>query len=170
MATRRPRTDYTNERALYPEVCTWLESLLKSRYPKSRIKVADTSRITLVSYLEQENLTDLFSDYQTYEINVDVIGIVLSKKPRLSLVECKVTAMTLRDLSQLLGYSRVAQPIFSLLASPNGMSKALSLLLKVHRRYDVLEYADGFKLKVGIWDKARKTIDPATLIPRGEFF
>ncbi len=170
MATRQFRGEYANERAMYPEVCAWLESLLKSRYPKSRIIVADTSRVTLVSYLEQENLTDLFPDYQTYEINVDVIGIVLRKKPLLSLVECKVTPLILRDLSQLLGYSRVAQPIFSLLTSPNGMSKALSLLLKVYRRYDVLEYADGFKLKVGTWDKVRKTIDPATLIPHGEFF
>ena len=169
MATQQSKPNYANERAMYPDVCVWLGNLLKARYPKSHIHVADTSRVTLTNYLEQENLADLFPDYQTYEINVDVIGIVLRKKPLLGLVECKITSLTLRDLSQLLGYSRVAQPIFALLTSPNGMSKALSLLLKIHRRYDVLEYANGLKLKIGTWDKIRKTIDPATLIPPGEF-
>lgn len=153
---------------MYPDVCAWLQGLLKSRFPKATVKVFDTSRVTLGKFLEEEGLADLFPDYQTYEINVDVTGIVRTKKPSLNFVECKLTPLTLRDLSQLLGCSKVAQPLYSILVSPVGISKALALLLKVYRRYDVLEYAEGKRLKVGTWDAVRKTVDPATLIPPGE--
>lgn len=155
---------------MYPEVCAWLGDVLKSRFPRSVVTVADTSRVTLGDYLEREGLSELFPDYQTYEINVDVAGIVKRKDPRLAFVECKLTVLTLRDLSQLLGYSKVAKPIYSILISPAGMSKALTLLLKVYRRYDVLEYTENTRLKIGIWDAIRKTVDPATIIPSGEHF
>ncbi|MCI0477540.1 MAG: hypothetical protein L0Y55_14940, partial [Anaerolineales bacterium] len=59
---------------------------------------------------------------------------------------------------------------YSILISPAGMSKALSLLLKVYRRYDVLEYAENQRLKIGTWDAIRKTVDPATTIPAGDHF
>lgn len=155
---------------MYPEVCAWLGNLLKSRFPRSVVTVADTSRVTLGDYLERKGLSELFPDYQTYEINVDVTGVVKRKDPCLVFVECKLTVLTLRDLSQLLGYSKVAKPIYSILISPAGMSKALSLLLKVYRRYDVLEYAENQRLKIGDWDAVRKTVDPATIIPAGDHF
>ena len=159
---------YSSEQAMYSEVCAWLQGLLKSRFPRSKVMVADTSRVTLGSFMEREGWAELFPDYQTYEINVDITGIVHTKKPCLTFVECKLTTLKLRDVSQLLGYSKVAKPIYSLIISPVGISQALSLLLKIHRRYDVLEYAEGRRLKVGIWDAVRRTVDPATLIPPGE--
>jgi len=42
--------------------------------------------------------------------------------------------------------------------------------LKVYRRYDVLEYAEDTRLKVGIWDAVRRMVDPATIIPPGDYF
>lgn len=153
---------------MYPDVCIWLQGFLKARFPKSTVMVGDTSRISLGRFLEQQGLTDLFPDYQTYEISVDITGIVQGKHPSLAFVECKLTMLTLKDVSQLLGYSKVAKPTFSILVSPAGISKALSLLLKVYRRYDVLEYAEGQRLMVGTWDIVRKTVDPASLIPPGE--
>jgi len=167
---RASKSVYRNERAMYPEVCVWLQDLLKSHFPKSVVAVADTSRITLGDFLEREGWSELFPDYQTYEINVDVTGIVKRKNPCLAFVECKLTMLTLRDLSQLLGYSKVANPVYSILISPAGMSKALTLLLKVYRRYDVLEYAGDARQKIGIWDTIRKTVDPATIIPAGDHF
>ena len=152
---------------MYPDVCRWLENVLRANFKRARIHVADTSSVTLANYLEQTNLAEFFPDYQTFEINVDVTGVIQKKKSSISFVECKNTLLTLRDLSQLLGYSRVAQPVFSILVSPAGISKALSLLLRVYRRYDVLEYADGKRLHIGVWDSVRKTIDPANLIPPG---
>lgn len=153
---------------MYPDVRVWLQGFLKPRFPKSTVVVSDTSRVSLGRFLEQQGLAELFPDYQTFEINVDITGIVQSKHSSLAFVECKLTTLTLRDVSQLLGYSKVAKPIFSILISPSGISKALSLLLKVYRRYDILEYAEGQRLMVGTWDTVRKTADPASLIPPGE--
>jgi hypothetical protein len=164
---RTTHAAYADERAMYPEVCSWLQGALKARFPKSAIQVADTSRVTLGRFLEQEGLTEIFPEYQTYEINVDVTGIVRRKMPGLIFVECKLTALKLRDVSQLLGYSKVAKPIYSILISPAGISQALTHLLKIHLRHDVLEYAEGKRLVLGIWDSSRKVVDPATLIPSG---
>ncbi|MBI3913023.1 MAG: hypothetical protein HY327_02325 [Chloroflexi bacterium] len=155
---------------MYTDVRAWLESVLKERFPKSGILVADTSRITLSRFLEREGMESFFPNYETYEINVDVTGVVRSKNAKLALVECKVTTLTLRDLSQLHGYSQVAQPIYSLLISPKGVSRALNLLLQIYRRYDLLEYADGQRIKIGVWDATRKTVDPTSIIPPGEHF
>ena len=167
MKTKKSRSVYPNERAMYADVCQWLEDLLKARFKRTQVYVADTSAVTLSNYLERAGFAKFFPDYQTFEINVDVTGVVKSKEPSVSFVECKITVLTLRDLSQLLGYSRVAQPAFSTLISSAGISKALSLLLRIYRRYDVLEYTDGKRLHIGVWDSVRKTIDPATLIPPG---
>lgn len=145
----------------------WLREALKSRFPKSTVRVADTSRVTLGRFLEQEGMTKLFPEHQTYEINVDVTGIIQRKKPSLVFVECKLATLKLRDVSQLLGYSKVAKPIYSLLVSPAGISEALTHLLRIHLRYDVLEYSEEKRLTLGTWDSARKTVDPATLIPPG---
>jgi hypothetical protein len=153
---------------MYPDVRVWLQGFLKPRFPKSTVVVSDTSRVSLGRFLEQQGLAELFPDYQTFEINVDITGIVKGKHSSLAFVECKLTTLTLRDVSQSLGYSKVAKPIFSILISPAGISKALSLLLKVYRRYDVLEYAESQRLMVGTWDTVRKTVDPASLIPPGE--
>lgn len=96
---------------MYPEVCAWLHDLLDAGFPRATVEVADTSRVILANYLEQRGLAALFPDCQTYEINVDVTGVVKAKKPHLAFVECKLTPLTLRDMSQLLGYSKVAVPV-----------------------------------------------------------
>lgn len=164
------RFAYAKESAMYPDVCGWLRGILRARFPKTPLHVADTSRVTLANHLERESLAEFFPDYQTYEINVDVSGIVQTRKPTLAFVECKITRLSLRDVGQLLGYSQVAQPILSMLLSPAGISQALGLLLKVYRRYTVLEYGDGYRLRVATWDSVRKTVDPATVIPSGNYF
>ena len=161
---------YSSEKAMYPEVCRWLREVLQSRFPRAEIQVADTSQMVLSNFLEREGLTDLFPDYQTYEINVDVTAIIKRKTPALAFVECKLTTLTLRDTSQLLGYSKVAQPIYSIIVSPAGISKALSLLLKNFHRYDILEYGETKRLRLATWDPIRKTIDPATVIPPGDYY
>lgn len=58
----------------------------------------------------------------------------------MAFVECKNTKLTLAHLSQLLGYSRIAQPLYSFLISTIGFSPKLASLLQEYRRHDVLEY------------------------------
>ena len=82
---------------------------------------------------------------------------------------CKNTSLTLAHLSQLLGYSRIAQPLYSFLISSAGISPALLSLLQNYQRYDVLEYhwEEGRKPRniiVAEWEKATRNLNWHTVI------
>jgi len=155
---------------MYPGVVAWLREALAAEYGAKRSSVHDTHRVALWRFLEQENLADAFPDSQTYEIQVDVTGLVRVGRNHWSLVlvECKLREITLRDISQLLGYSRVAQPQAALIVSPDGASERMQTLLTQFQRTDVLEYASGRKIVVATWDATRGQIDYASVLPRGE--
>ena len=87
----------------------------------------------------------------------------------MAFVECKNTKLTLAHLSQLLGYSRIAQPLYSFLISPIGFSLTLALLLQEYRRHDVLEYhweAGRIPRKIVLaqWDMATANLNRHTMI------
>ena len=65
----------------------------------------------------------------TLEIPADVTGaaLVVTRQHhlalRLAIVEVKVRPINLRDLSQAIGYAKVAQPDYAFLVSPNGWAE-----------------------------------------------
>lgn len=159
---------YKTERQMYPDVCTWFKRMLLEKYVDSRIHIQDTSRKVLSKWLVEKGLHKLFPDYQTYEIEVDIIGIIeKDDKAFLGLIECKLNQITLRDLSQLLGYSKVALPLYSIILSPQGVSKSMHLLFNVSRRNDVLNYSSDRHILVGKWNEKRKELDYSSIIPKG---
>lgn len=153
---------------MYPDVCSWFEKFLQSKNKHGRIHVDDTSRKVLSRWLIEFGFSSLFPEYQTFEIEVDVAGVI--ERPGeayLGFVECKLNRVTLRDLSQLLGYSKVAKPLYSFIVSPKGVSKSLNMLFNINRRDDVLYYTDNSYIVVGKWDEKRRELDLTSLIPRG---
>lgn len=159
---------YAKEKEMYPHVQTWLEKVLKSRFKDAEIRVDDTSKKTLSRWLFDNGYHKLFPEYSTFEIEVDVTGVILGRlSASLSFVECKLEKITLRDLSQLLGYSKVALPVISVLTSPAGISNSLNLLFNVNRRDDILTYDSGNRIIIGRWVETRRELDPSSLIPRG---
>jgi len=76
--------------------------------------------------------------------------------------------INLKDISQLLGYSKVVKPKYSFIISPAGISSPVSTLIKVFKRYDILEYVEGSKIKIAQWNKVTQEIDSSTLLPPGE--
>src|SRR4030042_18545 len=84
-------------------------------------------------------------------------------------IDSKNNSITLRDLSQLIGYSRVANPKYSFLLSPQGISDSLKTLLLTYNRLDVLNY--GFKegkisdsIIIAKWNADANNIDFDTII------
>lgn len=147
----------------------WLRSLLVSRHPGSQIEVYDTSQVSLWQFLQRAELHYAFPDHLSYEIQVDITGVIKrSREVRLAFVECKMKPITLRDVSQLLGYSRVARPSISVILSPRGYSKSISYLIETYGRTDVLEYDKGKRIRIATWDEAKKEIDPRYTLPKGE--
>lgn len=155
---------------MYRPVCKWLVALLKPRYKSFKVQAYNTSSVALYRWLEQKGLQDFFPEYLAFDIRVDVTGILYKgNKAYLSFVECKREAIALRDISQLLGYCRVAQPKSAFIISPMGISKHVAYLLRTYQRYDVLEYNKNTRIRIATWNHDRREIEANTLLPPGDF-
>jgi hypothetical protein len=158
---------YRKEKEMYPHVCSWLEKVLRNKFKKAKILVAETSRKVLSKWLFEKGCHKCLKDYSTYEIEVDITGIIESEKTELVFVECKLNKITLRDVSQLLGYSKVAIPSLSIILSPMGISESMNLLLNISRRNDILYYTSNKHIIIGKWDSRKREIIPSSIIPKG---
>lgn len=160
------------EKELYEPISKWLQKFLCTKYRRARIKVVISARRSLARIVDEERIGKLFKpEWRSWDIYVDIVGFIITAKvAHLALVECKYYQLTLRHVSQLIGYSKVCIPEFSFLLSPNGISSSLKRLLTVYERLDVLQYGNTKppELKRGIilakWDHLADTIDYGTCI------
>ena len=130
---------YSSEYELYPDVIRWFEKYLKGKYPKAEIKAYDTSRQDLSEFLRHHKLHLFFPEFETYVIKVDITAAITYKNQcNLAFVECKLNPINLKDISQLLGYSKVVNPRHSFIISPTGISSPVNTLVKIFKRYDIL--------------------------------
>ncbi len=162
---------YRQEKDMYPSVCNWLEKFLRDRHRKAVIQVFDTSRKSLVRLIRDKRLmNNLSSEWQSWDIYVDVVGFIVYKQLiHSAFVECKNTAVTLANVSQLLGYSRVALPAYSFIISPKGISDSLKSLLITFNRLDILQYSHPqgklpLSISIARWDETAKCIDSSSII------
>jgi hypothetical protein len=166
---------YVNEASLYPEVVAWLDQYLRSQFPAADVNVHDTHAMELSRAILVNGLAAGFATavWQTYDIRVDITGFVtIGGATNLVLTECKMRPISLRDLSQLLGYCRVASPIGAFLLSPGGIGSAIRSLLLKYDRADVLEYSWPVRsaprrLVIASWDENGRTIDQSSVLPPG---
>jgi len=160
---------YNYEKEMYHDVIIWLNSYLKNKYPKSIVNSYDTSNENLCNFIRRHRLNKFFPESQTYIIKVDVTGVIKYKeKCLLAFVECKLNSISLKDISQLIGYSKVVNPVLSLIISPSGISTPINMLINIYRRYDILYYKDNLKVKIAKWNYSTKDIDISSLLPHGE--
>ncbi len=142
--TARSEVDmsFGRESDMYPEVMRWLREFLKERHRGAVVRVFDGSRKSLSRVLSDSGLhSRMPPEWVSWEIHVDVVGVAVnSRRAHLAFVECKLTRVSLRDLSQALGYSRIALPRHSFLVSPKGPADSLRSLLVTYNRVDVLRY------------------------------
>lgn len=161
---------YPSERFMYTDVCEWLEQFLRQRHRRCHVHVLDASRVPVYRVLRRMNTTGLPGDWESWDIRVDVLGVVYGNgSTKLALVECKNSAVTLTHLSQLLGYCRVALPEYAFILSPAGVSGALKRLVITHGRKDVLQYKAcagrlARSIVIARWDMVAKTLDYASVI------
>ena len=162
---------YKSEKDMYPDICQWLDSFLNERYKKAHIEVYELSQIPISRFLRTYNHGNFPAEWVTWNIKVDIVGFVhhSNNLTDLIFVECKNTNLTLSHLSQLIGYSRIAQPISSFLISSTGFSPTLISLLQEYHRRDVLEYHwEQGKLPrqvvVAQWDRTKLSLNRNTII------
>ena len=162
---------FNSEREMYPAVCKWLERFLQNRHRGAKVFVFDSSRRSLARLIQETGLNaNLPAEWHSWDIYVDVVGFAITaRQTLLAFVECKNTLITLGHLSQLLGYSRVALPNYSLITSPQGASDSLRSLLVTFERTDILRYhSERGKLSrsvaVARWDENGACIDIGSII------
>ena len=166
---------YIAEKDMYPDVMAWLDIFLRQRFTKQRIIVRDCSTRPLKRVIQDEGLSPKNKpEWLTFDIRIDVCGFIIDGgNVDFAFIECKNKAITLLDVSQLLGYSKVALPVFSCIVSPFGMSSDVSTLLVTYNRQDVLDYEyprgkQARSIYVASWLKAQQHIDYSNIIPAGK--
>lgn len=168
--------NYQTEKQMYGDISRWLYTVLLSRLPNADIDVRDTHASPLNEYIKKHSsLQDYFAGdlWQTYDIQVDLTAFIKSGKHNgLAFVECKIIPISLLHVSQLLGYSRVALPLFSYLISSAGIGNAVKSLIMRYDRTDVLEYywQKGRlprRIIIAKWDVSSKSIDSTMVLPQG---
>lgn len=153
---------YSNEIEMYPDIEFWLEKQLKGEYGKKakKITVLDTHDSDLSNFIIKLKYQRFFSEFTTYKIRQDITGFIeYEDKVELVFVEVKIGQLKLIDLSQLIGYSIIAKPVFSILIAPAGMGSTLAKLLTSFNRTDILEFRPGRKIQVLKWDEKKQDID-----------
>lgn len=156
---------------MYPPVCKWLAAYLQDRHRRATIRVFDASRKSLARLIKEQNLSNnLPPEWASWDIYIDIVGFILtSKATQIAFVECKNASLTLINLSQLLGYSRIVLPQHSFLIAPQGASDSLRSLLVTFNRLDVLEYYKRAgqlprSIVVARWDEVSSSIDSGSII------
>ena len=162
---------YKSEKDMYPDVCQWLEAFLDDRFRQAEVDVHSLPHTPISRFLSTYDRGSFPGEWVTWNIKVDVVGFVHhpNRSTDLVFVECKKNRLTLADLSQLLGYSRIARPLYSFLISPLGFSQALASLLQEYRRHDVLVYhSEAGKLPrqliIAEWEIAARNLNRHTMI------
>jgi hypothetical protein len=153
---------YNNEIEMYPDIIEWLQKDLEQKFGKKarKITVLDTHDSDLSNFIMQLNYQKFFPEFSTYKIRQDITGFIeYVNKVDLVFVECKNTSLSLINLSQLIGYSCIALPIYSILISPQGMGQTLNKLLKNYNRMDILSFRPKRMIHIVKWDKSKQDID-----------
>ena len=153
---------YANEIAMYPDIINWLKKSLNEQFGKKakKITVLDTHDSDLSNFIINLIYQNFFPEFTTYKIRQDITGFIeYEDKVELVFVEVKIGQLKLIDLSQLIGYSCIALPVFSILIAPEGMGSTLAKLLTSFNRKDILEFRPGRKIQVLKWDAKKQDID-----------
>lgn len=158
---------YRTEKEMYKPVVRWLRDKLQEHFHHKDVSVYDTHAEYLSDFLPRRGIRNIV-EYPSYEIKVDVTGIISNESTTdLVFVECKLKRISLKDLSQLLGYSKVARPLHSFITSPKGFTHSIQTLFTVYNRYDVLSYFKNRQIVVFKWNESREEPDYSQIIPRG---
>ena len=147
---------------MYPDVIEWLKKNLIQKFGNkaTKITVLDTHDSDLLNFIMQLNYQKFFPEFSTYKIRQDITGFIeYNGKVDLVFVECKNTGLSLIHLSQLIGYSCIAMPVYSILLSPQGMGQTLNKLLRSYNRLDILEFRPKRMIHIVKWDTDKQDVD-----------
>lgn len=155
------------EEELYEPMRIWLNNYVQDKYRSYEVVSVDAHAERLDRVLAKYGVVNQMAN--GVDIQIDVLAIAKKKNDiKLFFIEAKKTRLTLRDLGQLWAYCKLVDPDEAFLLSSESLG-SLNKLLNAFRREDLLDFGDGKRIKkmrVGIWDIIKNTVDYNSLIPK----
>lgn len=128
------------ERDLYEPMRVWLNQYLKEKYNTYEIIVEDTSQIYLEEALRRHEIE--YPIANGLKIQIDVLGIAKKEdKILLFFIEAKKGDLNLKDLGQLLIYSKLINPEEAFLMTPKSFC-SVGTVINVLKRNELIQYGD----------------------------
>lgn len=136
------------EQQLYAPLTSWFKTHLSEQYEHDAAAY-DVSSGNLNQFISRDkDLVAVFDYCDNYRIKPDVVGFLHGTK-ELAFIEAKVTALSLKEVGQLMGYCLVAKPIEAWLVSTRTPSASLIRILQAHPV--LLQYAPNKRIKIATW-------------------
>ena len=136
------------EQELYAPLTSWFKKHLSETYNQDALAY-DVSSGNLNQFISRDkDLVSVFDYCSNYRIKPDIVGF-LHKSKEMAFIEAKVTALSLKEVGQLMGYCLVAKPAEAWLVSSKSPSASLIRILQAHPV--LLEYAPGKRIKIATW-------------------
>ena len=148
----------------------WLERILTEHYRHMKVQVFDSHKTKLYKLISNLGLQKFFPQFNSWDMKVDITVFTVNKdNAYIALSGLKLEHLALADVGEFLGYTRVVNPILSILISPEPPVDPLITLLKDYGRLDLLQYGPHLRhIRIGKWDFTRNEVIPGSILPPGK--
>lgn len=156
-----------SEHDLYPPVKKWLDGYLKRNLQRCTIQTYIGADEYLSKILIREGLSNKIKNSPYFDLKIDVFAVITKReKSGLVIVECKQESLGLASLGQSLGYSKIINPLHSILLSKKGMSRNLINFLELYENDELLHYGENKKIILSSWVEDKEEIDIKNCYPK----
>ena len=156
------------ESILYEPIKNWINDYLQRALKPQNIRTYVGANEFISKILIRENYSTKITNSHFFNIKIDIFSVIVkNNKIKLVLIECKKNRLSLIHLSQLVGYSRVINPVCSILLSPEGLTTGLANFLDGDSTNNLLNYGNNRKIIVARWIKSRGEVDIINCVPKG---
>ena len=143
----------------------WLEKYLKKYSEEYSINiVCPNSSLSKIAIEDIKRVPD----YASFEFKPDVLGILVNKTNKdvkLVFLNRSISAISLKEIGELICYSRLAKPIESFLVSTKGLPNEVNLLLlDKDNEKRILSFDSNF-VKIFRFDTEKDSIDQKSIYP-----
>lgn len=146
----------------------WLEKFLTMRFSSTHDILLVEAPDTSLSKLNNEYIKQI-PNYSSWEFKPDILGILKEKtsgKLELVLLNRSTSALSLKEIGEINCYGKLTGAFLALVASLNGVSNEVNILLLENSIRDrVLKYDDGKSIIVLGWDEKNNRINKDSIIP-----
>ncbi len=108
-------------------------------------------------------------NYSSWDFKSDIVAIILNKKTklhRLVLLNCSISALSLKEIGEINLYAKLADAEFAFLVSSRGLSSEVNLLLLENDVCNrLLNYSDDKSVTIFAWDEMASKVNIDSIMP-----